>query len=446
MASTPPSLFHRLVVQLSTTGTGFMADSSYVNHVMSSYPTIFHNSGSCWSLITNSIGTASLLSTYLTLSENVAWDNGENVPGAQSLKSPSMMVKSKSTFFSLIPGIMDSNTNSLIIFLPDGSSFKVHCTLFHQRNSSLLIKVRFAINSCMQLVCMVTDVYEEVEGQVKFLTTSEESKHAHLPVCRNNRTEDTSCKRTRLFVRTALDRNKEVLKLELVQRLLVFQVWQLMMKQELRQEGGCEWSVENIVKYVRGDCTIDDKKVLSMVAAYPAIFLQPPTAQIALHTSTHSYWAQLLSVCSNIVPVHGHSQLPVSPVNLRVTMSNNVVVLRDLQGMVLPRDQTQDNRFSVRFRLSETEDGFSVMLHNSRLKVPAEGKVIPLTLVLQVHTARVVVVGTMGSWKQFEVNWPKTQISVRVETCLTDDLELLLDDAPILSSVVCQEEIVTLEE
>ena len=58
----------------------------------------------------------------------------------------------------------------------------------------------------------------------------------------------------------------------------------------------------------------------------------------------------------------------------------------------------------------------------------------------------VVVVGTMGSWKQFEVNWPKTQISVRAETCQTDDLELLLDDAPMLSSVACQEEIVTLEE
>ena len=446
MASTPPSLFHRLVVQLSTTGTGFMADSSYVSQVMSSYPTIFYNSGSCWSLITNSIGTAFLLSTYLTLSENMARDDGDNVPGAQSHKSPSMMVKSKSTFFSLIPGIMDSNTNSLIIFLPDGLSYKVPCTLFHQRNSSLLIKVRFAINSCMQLVCMVTDVYEEVEGQVKFLTTSEESKHAHLPVCRNNRTEDTTYKRTRVYVRTALDQNKEILKLELVQRLLVFQVWQLMMKQELRQEGGCEWSVEDIVKDVRGDCTIDDKKILSMVAAYPAIFLQPPTAQIALHTPTHFYWAQLLSVCSNIVPVHGLSQLPVSPVNLGVTISNNVVVLRDLQGMVLPCDQTQDNRFGVRFRLSETEDGFSVMLHNSRLKVPPEGKVIPLSLVLQVHTARVVVVGTMGSWKQFEVNWPKTQVSVCVETCLSDDLELLLDDAPILSSVVGQGEIVTLEE
>ena len=81
------------------------------------------------------------------------------------------------------------------------------------------------------------------------------------------------------------------------------------------------------------------------------------------------------------------------------------------------------------------------------MKVPTEGKVMPLTLVLQVMARRgVVVVPSLGSWMEFKINWPKDDISLLDEADLADDLELLLDTGPILSSTVGDEDIVTLEE
>ena len=116
-------------------------------------------------------------------------------------------------------------------------------------------------------------------------------------------------------------------------------------------------------------------------------------------------------------------------------MTNSKVVLRQLQGMVLPSNK--ENIFRVTFRFSETDDGFMVTMQNCKMKVPTEGKVMPLTLVLQVMARRgVVVVPSLGSWMEFKINWPKDDISNLDETDLDDDLELLLDQLVIMIMIL----------
>ena len=187
------SLFHRLVVHLSTTDRAISMDSlthlgdqSAVLQVLTNHPEIFHNSsGSCYSLMTCSTSIPSILATYLTLSVNVTRSPNQKLK--PPLQKPSMMIKSKSTHFSFIPSTLASNTNQLVIILPDGSSYQVPCTfhLLSYAGGTLLAEVRFAVNSCRQLMCMVTNLSMEVistTGEVKCLTSSDESKHSHIPV------------------------------------------------------------------------------------------------------------------------------------------------------------------------------------------------------------------------------------------------------------------------
>ena len=444
------SLFHRLVVHLSTTDRAISMDSlshlgdhPAVLQVLTNHPEIFlHSSGSWYSLMTCSTSIPSILATYLSLSVNAT-----RIPNQKlkpSLQTPSMKIKSKSTHFSFIPSTLASNTNQLVIILPDGSSYQVPCTfhLLSYAGGTLLAQVRFAVNSHRQLMCMVTNLSIEVistTGEVKCLTSSDESKHSHIPVW--NGPDERKTRKSRVLIRSdRVGRNKQVVGV-VQEQLLVFQVWELMLKCNV-----WECRVEDIVKKLGSEEAANQERVLAMLDQYRAMFTETG-GNIALLPPSHSYWSQVLLLCSNITPATVLDQVPLSPVQLGVTLGSNTVVLRHLQGMVLPCDKMEDNSFIVRFRFSEVGDGLFVRLNNSKLRVPPEGKVIPLTLVIQTNKLKVMAVGTLGSWKKFKVNWPKGGINCYMENDLADDLvDLLLDDAPILSRTVDDNDIVTLEE
>jgi len=448
------SLFHRLVVHLSTTGRGISVDSlshlgdqSAVSQVLTNHPAIFHHSyGSCYSLLTCSTSIPSILATYLSLSVNATRSPDQKL--RPSIQAPRMMIRSKSTHFSFIPSTLASNTNQLVLILHDGSTYQVPCTfnLLSYAGGTLLAEVRFAVNSCRQLMCMVTNLSMEVTttGEVKCLTSSDEPKHSHIPLWNGPAASKT--RRSRVFVRSDLaSRNRQVV--GVVQELLVVQVWKLMLRiEQSKGSGGCVCGVDEIVKKLGSEESANEEKVLAVLDQYRAMFTVTG-GNITLQSPSHSYWSQVLQLCSSITPATGLHQAPLSPVKLGVSLGTNTVVLRHLQGMLLPCDKMEDNGFTVSFRFSEVGDGFSVRLNNSKLKVPPEGKVIPLTLVIQSNRLKVKAVGTLGSWKEFKVSWPEGGINSFMENDLADDFgDLLLDDAPLLSRTVDAEDIVTLEE
>ena len=318
------SLFHRLVVHLSTTGRAISVDSfshlgdqSAVSQVLANHPAIFHhNSGSCYSLMTCSSSTPSILATYLSLSVNAT-----RIPNQKlkpSLQTPSMMVKSKSTHFSFIPSTLASNSNQLVIILPKGSSYQVPCTfhLLSYAGGTLLAEVRFAVNSCRQLMCMVTNLSVQVTstGELKCLTSSDESKHSHIPVW--NGPDERKNRKTRVLVRSdRVTRNKQVVGV-VQEQLLVFQVWELMLKCDV-----CECSVEDIVKKLGSEEAANQERVLAMLDQYRAMFTETG-GNIALLPPSHSYWSQVLLLCSNITPATVLDQVPLSPVQLGVTLGS----------------------------------------------------------------------------------------------------------------------------
>ena len=107
-----------------------------------------------------------------------------------------------------------------------------------------MAEVRFAVNSCRQLMCMVTYLSMEVistTGEVKCLTSSDESKHSHIPVW--NGPDERKTRKSSVLIRSdRVGRNKQVVG-AVQEQLLVFQVWELMLKCNV-----WECRVEDIVK------------------------------------------------------------------------------------------------------------------------------------------------------------------------------------------------------
>merc|ERR1719154_860059 len=205
-------------------------------------------------------------------------------------------------------------------------------------------------------------------------------------------------------------------------------------------------SIKVIIEHLSniGKMSMDEEKVSELLSRYRAIF-SVSDHQISHHPTNPLYWSQLLLLCSNITPADGLGHVPLSPVQLSITLTKDKVVLRGLQGMALPT--SNEKIFNVMLRFSASFDGLVIAMHDSKMKVPPKGKVIPLTLVIQTANKRgVMVFPSLGTWKQFNVNWPKEDMSCQVlnSTDDDDDLELLLNTGPILSSA--GDAIVPLEE
>jgi len=431
------AVFHRLVINLSTLKPTVPLNISFVEHqVLHNYSYIFRFSGTSYTIPCSRINT--LLSTYLTLSTNVTRFKTELIH-SNPYKPLTMNIKSKSIFFSFLPCTLNRSTGNLTFSLPDGSTYTILCTVHSSSPAhvvtKLFVKIRFALNTRLQLVCVANTLYEEVLGEMKLLTNSEESRNSHVPV---GTLERIKFNRTRVFVRTGLDNKKLQRGMEVK---LVFSMWRMMKHKEI-EKTGCVYKVDDIVKSLRDKMNIDAGRVCEVAGRYKAIFTNSHD-MVYLNSPTNSYWSELLLLCPDIIPVSSFQHLPLSPLNLGVTVGNNKVVLRDLQGMLLPSEECKGNVFDVRFRFSKLGSGFLLKLHNSKLKVPSEGLVIPLTLSMSLITEKLIVLGTMGSWKKFKANFP-----TRKGGEFNEDLELLLDNSPptILSTIIEEDSIVTLEE
>eukprot|EP00092_Neocalanus_flemingeri_P014869 GFUD01016058.1.p1 GENE.GFUD01016058.1~~GFUD01016058.1.p1 ORF type:complete len:464 (+),score=160.44 GFUD01016058.1:47-1438(+) len=452
----PGWLFHRLAVHLSARvdsvdKLSHLGCPSLIQQVLNNYPTLFLSQGSFYTISTTS--NTFLLATYLSLSSNVfSLSTKQNLTSTS--QSPTMKIKSLSTHFSSLPSILSDTPNHLLISLPDGSSYQVPCIPMQAswyslvERSPLLANIRFAVNSRQQLMCLVTSLSKEVSpsGERMVLTTKH-SNLTHIPLWAGSEGGKDMMSSSRVFVRSDLRRKDKQVCQE--QQVLAFQAWEKLIElgAEHSEGGAGEGSIADIIsklsKEVEG--AANEKRLLAVLAQYTNMFtVEYP--QISLMPPSPSYWSQLLLLCSNLTPATGLAHVPLSPAKLGVTLGNNKVVLRQLQGLALPSEK---NMFSVTFRFSEADDdGFLVTLPHSKLKVPNEGKLIPLTLVMHVTGTRgVVVVPSLGSWRGFNVNWPKDETSLRVEKDLVDDFELLLDVNPVLSSAVGYDnDIVTLEE
>jgi len=352
-------------------------------------------------------------------------------------------MKGKSTYFSFLPCILDRSNNNLTFSLPDNSSYLIPCSV-HPSSlahvvTKLFVRIRFTINSIQQLICLASDLYEEVVGEFKFLTCTDESKNSHLPIFTSEKTW-----RTKVFVRTDLT-NKKHRKLRVQ---VLFSMWKVMKLKE--KEGyGLEHKLDDIFESIKKEGVKASADMMLQVAnEYVGIF-KTSDRMIVLNSPTHSYWSQLLLLSPDITPVTDLYHLPISPLNLRINEKHNKVVLRDLQGMLIPYDR---NVVDITFRFSNSSSGFLMKLYirsyTRKLKVPAAGMVAPVTLVMYMNKSKLVGVACLGSWKQFNANFPDTEGYDCLPTYSDENMELLLDDNPpaILSSFIEEDDIVTLEE
>ena len=332
----------------------------------------------------------------------------------------------------------------MTILLPDGSTYTLLCTIPSSSPAhvvtKLFVKIRFALNSRLQLVCVASTLHEEVLGEMKFLAISDESRNPHLPV---GTLERIKYNKTRVFVRTGLGIKKQQFEKEVQ---LVFSMWKMMMCKESKKSG---YKVSDLINDLKDEIAVDGGKLCKLADRYNAIFTNSQN-MVYLNAPSNIYWSELLRLSPDVISLDSLHHLPLSPVNLEVTVGNNNVVLRDLQGMLLPSDQNEGNIFDVKFKFSNSGSGFSIKLHNSKIKVPPEGLVIPLTLSMRVdrNTKKLTVVGTMGSWKKFRANFSSSKGGDCFQTYDDEDLELLLDNTPptIYSTVIEEDNIVTLEE
>merc|ERR1719233_1335742 len=166
-----------------------------------------------------------MLSTYLSLAANVTRHNTEFIHN-NHYNTEFIHIKAKSIFFSFLPCTLNSSTGNLTFSLPDGSTYTTPCTIHSSSPvnvvTKLFVKIRFSLNTRLQLVCMASTLYEEVLDEMKFLTISEESRYSHVPV---GTLEKIKHNRSRVFVRTGLDNNKKLQWGMEVQ--LVFSMWRL---------------------------------------------------------------------------------------------------------------------------------------------------------------------------------------------------------------------------
>merc|ERR1712179_297039 len=131
--------------------------------------------------------------------------------------------------------------------------------------TKLFVKIRFALNTRLQLVCVASTLYEEVLGEMKLLTNSEESRNSHVPV---GTLERIKFNRTRVFVRTGLDNKKLQRGMEVK---LVFSMWRMMKHKEI-EKTECVYKVDDIVKSLRDKMNIDAGRVCEVAGRYKAIF------------------------------------------------------------------------------------------------------------------------------------------------------------------------------
>jgi len=442
------AVFHRLVLNLSTSSP-ILPLEACATKVFDSYSTIFSH---LYRLPTTTTSIHSMLSTYLAMSANVTRVNTEKGPN-KTPKPLEMDVRAKSIFFSLIPSSFTTNNNSLTIFLSDCCSYSIPCSIEQESVAKvdaaatrLLARIRFALNSSLQVMCVVTHLYEQEEvgtinswergiNLIKFLAAPKETRYCHMPLVKES--EEKNQIRTMVF-RKSKDRN------EVTEQQVVFHMWKMMKCKESE-----EFEIEQILTDLKhDDIIIDAEEVLRVADKYEAVFTVTDR-KVVLKPPSPSYWSQILLLCDHITPTTTLRHLPLSPLNLGVSVLKEKVVLRDLQGLVLASGQQHRDRiFTVKFRVSNSGSGFTMNLHHSSLKIPAEGKVIPLTLVMEMNKDRLVVVGSMGSWMQFRPHFPQKEFLETFVSTVDKDLEMLVDDIPtqILSMVVEENDIITIED
>merc|ERR1719154_1078710 len=115
-------------------------------------------------------------------------------------------------------------------------------------------------------------------------------------------------------------------------------------------------SIKVIIEHLSniGKMSMDEEKVSELLSRYRAIF-SVSDHQISLHPTNPLYWSQLLLLCSNITPADGLAHVPLSPVQLSITLTRkDYVVLRGLQGMALPTGN--ENIFNIMLRFSASSD------------------------------------------------------------------------------------------
>merc|ERR1719154_1036175 len=340
-AGSTSSVFHKLVVLLSGTTPPLSLDklsekigsSPLVEQVLTNNPEIFYKEEGCYRITTTSC--ALILSTYLSLSSNVTAGPSKN--DASESHFHSFMVKSSSSHFSSIKVIprqtSPPNGSSIEFILPNAVTYSVPCPLLDNTlsawpaimasESQLLASVKFAINNRQQLMCLVMTLSKDGK-----MLTYAPTPHNHVPLWWPWKSKD---KRSEVIVKSDIvNKDKQFNWFDKQQNVLVLKAWVLLINYSKEVAAVKMCSINVMTEYLSnvGKMTPTEEKVSELLSRYRAIF-SVSDHQISLHPTNPLYWSQLLLLCSNITPADGLAHVPLSPVQLGITLTKKEsVVLR----------------------------------------------------------------------------------------------------------------------